>query len=80
MEDGERALAEKGDGRRKAAGAKLKSAKLWLAVWACAAITFIVASGKAEFLSTANLLCAVPLAYFGANVAQKKILSDGSEP
>lgn len=55
---------------------KLKSAKLWISLWAMGIITYIVISGKSEFLQLAVLLSTIPLAFIPANVWQKKILSD----
>lgn len=67
-----------GEGNKKRSGlAKLRSAKLLITLWAIAMVTYIVATNKVEFLLIAEILCAVPLAYLGVNVWQKKIESAG---
>lgn len=58
---------------------KLKSVKLWVTVWAIGMVTYIVVANRTEFNQIAQWLCAVPLAYIGANVAQKKIFSDNDK-
>lgn len=58
---------------------KFLSVKFWVAVWAVLMITFIVITKEVEFKSVAEWLCAVPLAYIGANVYQKKIYRDGEK-
>lgn len=58
---------------------KLTSAKLWVTVWAVAMVTFIVIADRTEYMTIAQWLCAVPLAYIGANVWQKKIYEDGQK-
>ena len=58
---------------------KLKSAKLWVTIWSCALVTYIVILNRVEFLEIARWLCAVPLAYIGFNVWQKKIQEDAKE-
>ncbi len=55
---------------------KLKSAKLWVTAWAIAMVTYIVVANRADFMTIAQWLCGVPLAYIGANVWQKKIYED----
>lgn len=55
---------------------KLKSAKLWVTIWAAVMVTFIVVADRTAFLEIARWLCAVPLAYIGCNVWQKKIYAD----
>ena len=55
---------------------KLKSSKLWVTIWAVIMVTYIVVANRSEFNQIAQWLCAVPLAYIGANVYQKKIFSD----
>lgn len=55
---------------------KIKSSKLWVTIWAICMTTFIVVANRTEFLNIAQWLCAVPLAYIGCNVWQKKIFSD----
>jgi len=59
--------------RKQKAPSKLKSIKVWVTVWALFLITYIVIGNKTSFHSIAQLLCAVPLTYIGANVAQKAI-------
>ena len=54
---------------------KLTSIKTLVSIWACALISYIVIADKANFLVIAQMLCAVPLAYIGANVWQKQIFS-----
>lgn len=55
---------------------KLTSVKFWVTVWAGVIITFIVVTGKNEFLPLAMTLSAVPLGYLGANVYQKKLFAE----
>lgn len=55
---------------------KLKSAKLWVTIWAVIMISYIVIADSTAFLEIARWLCAVPLAYIGCNVWQKKIFAD----
>jgi hypothetical protein len=52
---------------------KFKSTKLWITLWACAMISFIVIAGKTDFTSIATALCVMPVAYSAANVVQKKM-------
>lgn len=52
---------------------KLKSAKLWVTIWAVAMVSFIVFADRTAFTTIAQWLCGVPLAYIGANVWQKQI-------
>lgn len=52
---------------------KLKSVKTWVVLWALGLITYIVVSGKTDFLQLAILLATIPLAYIPSNVYQKKI-------
>lgn len=52
---------------------KLKSAKLWVTIWAVVMVTFIVVADRSAYENIAQWLCTVPLAYIGANVWQKKI-------
>lgn len=54
---------------------KLFSIKLWVTIWAMILISYIVFTSKNDFLIIAEILSAVPLAYMGLNVYQKKILS-----
>ena len=58
---------------------KLKSAKLWVTIWAVAMVSFIVLADRTAFITIAQWLCGVPLAYIGANVAQKKIFADAEK-
>lgn len=58
---------------------KLTSAKLWVTLWAIAMVSFIVIANRSEFMTIAQWLCAVPLAYIGANVWQKKIYEDSTK-
>ena len=70
-------LQEAGAGKAPAKkGSKLKSAKLWVTLWAVAIVSYIVLANRAAFLDVAKYLCAVPVCYIGANVAQKKIFAD----
>lgn len=57
---------------------KLKSAKLWITIWAVLMVSFIVIANREAYQNIAQWLCAVPLAYIGANVMQKKIFEDGN--
>jgi len=59
--------------RPQKAPSKLKSIKVWVTIWALFLISYIVICDRASFHSVAQLLCAVPLTYIGANVAQKAI-------
>lgn len=58
---------------------KLTSAKLWVTLWAIGMVSFIVIANRSEFMTIAQWLCAVPLAYIGANVWQKKIYEDSTK-
>lgn len=58
---------------------KLHSAKLWITIWAVAMVTFIVIADRSHYDTIAQWLCAVPLAYIGANVVQKKIYNDKAD-
>lgn len=55
---------------------KLKSIKFWVTVWAMGIVTFIVVADRVAFLDVAKYLAAVPVAYIGMNVWQKKILNE----
>jgi hypothetical protein len=55
--------------------AKLKSMKFLVTIWAMGIVTYIVVKNNDAFLDVAKYLCAVPVAYIGANVLQKKILN-----
>lgn len=52
---------------------KLKSVKNIIVAWALGLITYIVISGKTDFLQLSILLATIPLAYIPSNVYQKKI-------
>ena len=52
---------------------KLKSVKFWVTIWAVGMVSYIVIGNRTEFTLIAQWLCAVPLAYLGVNVWQKKI-------
>ena len=52
---------------------KLRSAKLWVTLWAVVMVSFIVIADRTDFTVIAQWLCGVPLAYIGANVWQKQI-------
>jgi threonine/homoserine/homoserine lactone efflux protein len=58
---------------------KFTSVKLWVTLWAIAMVSFIVIANRSEFMTIAQWLCAVPLAYIGANVWQKKIYEDSTK-
>ncbi len=58
---------------------KLKSAKLWVTIWAVVMVSFIVFANRTDFVIIAQWLCGVPLAYIGANVWQKSIYSKKDE-
>lgn len=50
---------------------KLGSRKLWLTLWCCAMVTYIVAKDKAAFTGLATVLSMAPLVYCGVNVYDK---------
>lgn len=50
---------------------KLGSRKLWLTLWCCAMVTYIVVKDKADFTGLATVLSAAPLVYCGVNVYDK---------
>jgi len=58
---------------------KLKSIKTWVVIWAIGLITYIVVSGKTDFIQLAILLATIPLAYIPCNVAQKQIEKKNGE-
>lgn len=58
---------------------KLKSVKFWVTLWAIGMISYIVIGNRTEFTLIAQWLCAVPLAYLGVNVWQKKIYEDSAK-
>lgn len=58
---------------------KFKSVKTWIVIWTLGLITYIVVSGKNDFLQLAILLATIPLAYIPSNVVQKKIEKDEVE-
>lgn len=73
MENEETKTAETSEKTEKRS--KLKSAKLWVTIWAIIMVTFIVFANRNQFITIAQWLCGVPLAYIGANVWQKQIYS-----
>jgi len=58
---------------------KLKSVKFWVTIWAVGMVSYIVIGNRTEFTLIAQWLCAVPLAYLGVNVWQKKIYEDSTK-
>lgn len=52
---------------------KLKSSKLWLTVYSCALLAYIVIANRTEFTAVAGICAGVIPVYMGVNVAQKKI-------
>lgn len=58
---------------------KLKSVKFWVTLWAVGMVSYIVIGNRTEFTLIAQWLCAVPLAYLGVNVWQKKIYEDSAK-
>lgn len=58
---------------------KLKSVKFWVTIWAVGMVSYIVIGNRTEFTLIAQWLCAVPLAYLGVNVWQKKIYEDSAK-
>ncbi len=58
---------------------KLKSVKNILLIWILTAISYIIIADKYEFISIAQNLSWAVLAYFGCNVAQKKIFADSEK-
>nr|DAL40807.1 MAG TPA_asm: hypothetical protein [Caudoviricetes sp.] len=70
---------EKQEQKEQPKRSKLTSAKLWVTLWAIAMVSFIVIANRSEFMTIAQWLCAVPLAYIGANVWQKKIYEDSTK-
>lgn len=50
---------------------KLTSSKLWLTIWACFLITYIVVKGISDFFGIGLALCSIPLSYFAVNEIQK---------
>lgn len=58
---------------------KLKSVKFWVTLWAVGMVSYIVIGNRTEFTLIAQWLCAVPLAYLGVNVWQKKIYEDSTK-
>jgi len=55
---------------------KLKSVKVWIALWSMALITYIVWKDMSAFSNLAGLALAPIVAYLGANVWQDKIFID----
>lgn len=58
---------------------KLRSAKLWVTIWAMFMVTFIVIADRSAYTSILPVLSSVPIAYIGANVWQKNIYSRKDE-
>ena len=58
---------------------KLKSVKFWVTIWAVGMVSYIDIGNRTEFTLIAQWLCAVPLAYLGVNVWQKKIYEDSAK-
>lgn len=58
---------------------KLLSIKTWVTLWAMVIVSYVIFTNKTDFLIIAQWLCAVPLAYLGVNVWQKKIMSGKEE-
>lgn len=58
---------------------KLLSIKTWVTLWAMVIVSYVIFTNKTDFLIIAQWLCTVPLAYLGANVWQKKIMSGKEE-
>ena len=58
---------------------KLKSVEFWVTIWAVGMVSYIVIGNRTEFTLIAQWLCAVPLAYLGVNVWQKKIYEDSAK-
>lgn len=58
---------------------KLTSSKLWITLWSMGILTFVIIANRTEFMTIAQMLCAVPLAYIGGNVIQKKIITDAEK-
>jgi len=56
---------------------KLRSVKVWIALWSMALVTYIVCKDMAAFNNLAMLAFAPVVAYLGANVWQDKIHLDG---
>ena len=52
---------------------KLRSAKLWVTIWAMAMVTLIIITKQSDFTPIATILAAAPMVYCGCNVVQKKI-------
>lgn len=68
-------MVEKKENKTKKKGNKFLSIKAWVCFWAMILITYIVVFNRIEFYNIAWTLCSVPLAYIGANVAEKNIFS-----
>jgi len=56
---------------------KLKSVKVWIALWSMALITFIVVMDRAAFNNLATVAIGPIIGYLAANVWQDKINLDG---
>lgn len=53
---------------------KLKSVKLWVTIWACSFLTYIVVANKTDWSALALAISAIPIAYGPLNISQKNIL------
>lgn len=56
---------------------KLKSLTFWCTIWSIAMITFIILSGRSEFVSLTLALSAMPLAYAAKSTITKKYFNNG---
>jgi len=59
---------------------KLRSVKVWIALWSMALITFIVWKDLSAFNNLAMLLTTPIIGYLAANVWQDKIYLNGGGP
>lgn len=55
---------------------KLKSVKLWVTIWACGLLTYIVVADKTNWSNLALAISAIPIAYGPLNISQKNILKN----
>jgi hypothetical protein len=58
---------------------KLKSVKFWITIFCLALLSYIVIGNRAEFISIADKLVYVPLAYLPANVLTKWVRTKQTE-
>lgn len=56
---------------------KLTSIKLWICIWACWMISYVVVKQYTDFNTLALLLGSIPLSVIGANVALDYIWNRG---